>query len=106
MNGDFFTTILDQRRGVLFWLPRWAAAAIVITLACVAALGLHALALHFLRRSRAGKAEFTRLLLMRAANPTRFAIVLMALAAAVPSSGLSSAIQQQFIIPLTALFIL
>jgi len=106
MNGDFFTTILDQLRGVLFWLPRWAAAAIVITLACVAALGLHALALHFLRRSRAGKAEFTRLLLMRAANPTRFAIVLMALAAAVPSSGLSSAIQQQFIIPLTALFIL
>lgn len=106
MNGDFFTTILDQLRGVLFWLPRWAAAAIVITLACVAALGLHALALRFLRRSRAGKAEFTRLLLMRAANPTRLAIVLMALAAAVPSSGLSSATQQQFIIPLTALFIL
>lgn len=106
MNGDFFATILDQLRGVLFWLPRWAAAGIVIALACVAALGIHGVALHFLRRSRAGKAQFTKLLLMRAANPTRFAIVLMALAAAVPSSGLTSATQQQFIIPLTALFIL
>jgi small-conductance mechanosensitive channel len=106
MNGDFFTTILDQVRGVLFWLPRWAAAAIVIPLACAATLGLHALTLSFLRRSRAGKAQFTRLLLMRAANPTRFAIVLLALAVAVPSSGLSSATQQQLIVPLTALFIL
>ena len=105
MNFDF-AAILDQIRGVLFWLPRWAAAAIVIALACAAALGVHALLLHFLRRSRAGRAQFTKLLLMRAANPTRFAIVLMALVAAVPSSGLSSSMQQQFIIPLTALFIL
>jgi small-conductance mechanosensitive channel len=105
MNVDL-TAILDQLRGVLFWLPHWAAAAILIALVCVAALGVHALALHFLRRSRAGKAQFTQLLVTRAANPTRFAIVLMALVAAVPASGLSSATQQQFIIPLTALFIL
>jgi small-conductance mechanosensitive channel len=43
---------------------------------------------------------------MRAANPTRFAIVLLALAAVVPVSGLPSATQQQFIAPLTSLFIL
>jgi len=106
MNGDFFTTILDELRGVLFWLPRWATAAIIIALVCALAIGLHALALRVLRRSRAGEAQFTKLLLMRAANPTRFAIVLIALIAAVPSSGLSSATQQQFIVPLTALFIL
>ena len=105
MNVDL-TAILDQLRGVLFWLPRWAAAAILIAVVCVAALGVHALALHFLRRSRAGKAQFTQLLVTRAANPTRFAIVLMALVAAVPASGLSGATQQQFIIPLTAFFIL
>jgi small-conductance mechanosensitive channel len=105
MNNDF-TAVLNQLRGILFWLPRWAAATIVIALVCTAALGLHALLLHFLRRSRAGKAQFTKLLIMRAANPTRLAIVLLALGAAIPASGLSSATQQQFIVPLTALFIL
>lgn len=105
MNSDF-AAALDWLRGFLLWLPRWASAAIIIALVCVAALGAHALALQFLRRSRAGKAQFTKLLIMRAANPTRLAIVLMALVAAVPSSGLSSETQRQFIVPLTALFIL
>jgi small-conductance mechanosensitive channel len=104
--NDVFTAVLDQLRSVLFWLPRWAAATIVIALVCAAALTLHALALRILRHSRAGNAQFTKLLIMRAANPTRLAIVLLALGAAVPASGLSSATQQQFIVPLTALFIL
>jgi len=71
MNNDF-AVLLERLRGFLFWLPRWAAAAIVIALACAAALALHALALHFLRRTRAGKGAFIELLIMRAANPTRF----------------------------------
>src|SRR5690348_7768089 len=104
MNGGFDTTI-NWLRGVLFWLPRWAVAIIVIALVCAAALGAHTLALRFVKRSRAGKAQFTKLLIMRAANPTRFAIVLLALAAAVPVSGLPSGTQQQFIAPLTSLFI-
>jgi small-conductance mechanosensitive channel len=105
MNSDF-AAVIDRVRGVLFWLPSWASAAIILALVCIAALGIHALALSFLRRSRAGKAEFTKLLLVRAADPTRFAIVLLALVAAVPVSGISSIAQKQFIAPLTALFIL
>jgi small-conductance mechanosensitive channel len=105
MNSDF-ADLIDRLRGLLFWLPQWASAAIVIALVCAVALGGHALALRFLRRTRAGKIAFTKLLIMRAANPTRFAIVLLAMTAAVPASGLSSATQQKFIVPLTALFIL
>jgi small-conductance mechanosensitive channel len=101
-----FTAIIDELRSVLFWLPSWASAAIILALVSVAALGIHALALEFIRRSRAGKAAFVKALLMRAANPTRFAIVLLALVAAVPVSGIPSGQQRQFIAPLTALFIL
>jgi small-conductance mechanosensitive channel len=99
-------TVIDQLKDILFWLPRWASASIIIASVCAVALCLHGLALRFVRRSRAGKAAFTKLLIMRAANPTRFAIVLLALAAVVPVSGLPSATQQQFIAPLTSLFIL
>jgi small-conductance mechanosensitive channel len=99
-------TVNDQLKDILFWLPRWASASIIIASVCAVALCLHGLALRFVRRSRAGKAAFTKLLIMRAANPTRFAIVLLALAAVVPVSGLPSATQQQFIAPLTSLFIL
>jgi small-conductance mechanosensitive channel len=99
-------TVIDQLKDILFWLPRWASASIIIASVCAVALCLHGLALRFVRRSRAGKAAFTKLLVMRAANPTRFAIVLLALASVVPVSGLPSATQQQFIAPLTSLFIL
>jgi small-conductance mechanosensitive channel len=99
-------TVIDQLKDILFWLPRWASASIIIASVCAVALCLHGLALRFVRRARAGKAAFTKLLVMRAANPTRFAIVLLALAAVVPVSGLPSATQQQFIAPLTSLFIL
>jgi small-conductance mechanosensitive channel len=99
-------TVNDQLKDILFWLPRWASASIIIASVCAVALCLHGLALRFVRRSRAGKAAFTKLLVLRAANPTRFAIVLLALAAVVPVSGLPSATQQQFIAPLTSLFIL
>lgn len=43
---------------------------------------------------------------MRAANPTRFAIVLVALIVAVPVSGMSSETKRQLIAPLTSLFII
>lgn len=105
MNSDF-TAFIDRLRGFLSWLPPWASAGIIIALVCIAALGIHAVTLDFVRRSRAGKAAFVKQLLMRAANPTRFAIVLLALVVAVPVSGISGGAQQQFIAPLTALFIL
>jgi small-conductance mechanosensitive channel len=104
-NSDL-GVVIDPLRSVLGWLPNWAAALVVIALVCAVALALHAFALHLVNRSRAGKAEFTRLLIMRAANPTRFAIVLLAVGAAVPVSGLTAATQLDLIAPLTALFIL
>lgn len=105
MNSGF-ATVVDRLRGFLTWLPNWASALIVIALVCAIALLLHAFVLRALRRSRAGNVQFTRLLLTRGANPTRFAIVLLALAAAVPVSGLSHSTQQALIVPLSALGIL
>lgn len=105
MDGEF-ATIVDRLRDFLFWLPSWAAALIVIVVVCALALAAHGFTIRLLQRSRVGKSEFTRLLIMRAANPTRFAIVLVALGAALPVSGLSRETQQGLVAPLTSLFIL
>lgn len=105
MKPDF-TAAVEWFRSQLFWLPNWATAMIVVAVACALALYLHSLALRFIRRARASQQGFLRLLLMRSANPTRFAIVLFALAAALPVSGLPATEQSQLIAPLSAVFIL
>lgn len=102
MTSDVAPTI-DR---FFFWLPNWATALIVIALACIIALSLHTLVLRLIWRSRAGKWSLVQLFLMRAANPTRFAIVLLALAVAIPISGIPGDTQQRLIAPLTSLFIL
>lgn len=104
--GNGLTDVMGRLKDFLLWLPNWAAALIVIAVVCAVALTLHHIAIKWLQRTRAGKAEFTRLLIMRAANPTRFGIILVALAAAVPVSGLSRETQQQLIAPLTSLFVI
>jgi small-conductance mechanosensitive channel len=105
MNSDF-ATVIDRLRGFLFWLPDWAAAIVILVIVSIAALIIHALALRLLRRSRANRGEFAQLLIMRSANPTRFAIVLFALAAALPAVGLSIAFEQFLLALISAVFIL
>ncbi|HEY1719869.1 MAG TPA: mechanosensitive ion channel domain-containing protein [Magnetospirillaceae bacterium] len=101
-----FATAIDLVKDALFWLPSWASAAIVIAIVCAIFLYLHTLALRLVRRSSAGKRRFVSLLLMRGANPTRFAIFLLALGIALPISGFSKDFQDAMIAPLTAVFIL
>src|ERR1700691_4480637 len=105
MNSDF-ATVIDRLRWFLFWLPDWAAAIVILVIVSIAALIIHALALHLLRRARANRGEFAQLLIMRSANPTRFAIVLFALAAALPAVGLSIAFEQFLLALISAVFIL
>jgi len=105
MNYDF-ANLIDRLRGFLFWLPDWASAVVILVIVSVAALLIHALALRLLRRSRANRGEFAQLLITRSVNPTRFAIVLFALAAALPAVGLSIALEQFLLALISAVFIL
>ncbi len=96
---------LDRIRTALDWMPPWAFATLVVLVFSTVALYLHALVLRLLQ-SRAGQRRFVRLLVLRSANPTRFAILLLAVAIAVPVSGFSDSVQNAFVAPLTAVFFL
>jgi len=105
MRGEFTDTI-DRLRGFLAWIPGWAFAIVLVVLASAAALWLHALALRLVARTRVGQGRFVRLLVARGANPTRFAFLLLALAAVVPVSGIPDALQRALVAPFTSVFIL
>ena len=104
--NEAFQAAIAYIRGTLFWLPHRLAAVIVLLIVAGAALGVHTLLLHVIRRGRFKQSQFLRLFTMRAANPTRFLILLVAVAAAVPASGLPNEIQQGLIAPLSAVFVL
>jgi len=99
---------VDAFQHLVNWLPTWASTAILALIVCGIALYAHALVLSFAARSQpqARVRRFGRLLLMRTANPARFAIVLFIAAAAVPLSGLPFSTQKQFIPWLSAVFVL
>lgn len=102
----FFRTAVGEIRNGLFWLPHWLAGIVVLILVAGIALGVHALLLRLARRGRLKQSQFWRQFTMRAANPTRFLIVLIAVAAAIPASGLPSSVQRSLISPLSAVFVL
>lgn len=104
--GSGFTAVIDRLKSLLFWLPSWAAAVAVVVIICAVALYLHALALRLFRRSGTDGKRFLHLLMMRSAGPTRFAIVLVVVAAALPASGIPAPAQRALIAPLSAVFIL
>jgi small-conductance mechanosensitive channel len=105
MKGKVAVAI-DRFQGSFFWLPDWASALIVLVLICAVALFLHAMVLRFVRNSPESRWRFSRLLLLRSANPTRGAIVLFVLAAALPVLNLPTTTAQTLIAPLSAVFIL
>ncbi len=104
MDMDF-KTIVGSVQDALFFLPTWASAAIIVVGFCAIALYLHALALRLIRRSWSSH-RFVAMLLMRGANPTRIAILLIAIGIALPISGFSKDFQNAMIAPLSAAFIL
>jgi small-conductance mechanosensitive channel len=103
---ELFPTAVARMEGVLSWLSPWAVPIGVVLLISVVALVFHSAMLHFLRGTRIGKGRFLELLVMRAANPTRAAILLLAIAASVPLAGFSGGFKQQLIAPLASAFII
>ena len=101
-----FAAVTDHLKGIFYWLPNWASATIIVVLICGVALYFHALTLRLIRRSRASHHKFVNLLLIRSTAPTRLAILLLALGAALPVSGITSQVQHQMIAPFSAVFIL
>lgn len=101
-----YTDAVNFFRSLLFWLPGWLAAIATLIIVSGIALSLHAVILRLARRARLAQRAFWRLLIMRVANPTRFAILLIAIAAAVPASGLPQNVQRDLIAPLSAVFVL
>ncbi len=70
------------------------------------ALGGHSLMLRAARQGRLGQSQFWKLCLTRIKYPSRFMILLIAMAAAIPASGLSERVQQDLISPLSVIFVL
>jgi small-conductance mechanosensitive channel len=72
----------------LGWAPPWAISLIVIVTALVAALVAHALLVQVIRRALKRRDRFWRELVVRTRRPGRWAMVLVALAAALPLAPL------------------
>jgi small-conductance mechanosensitive channel len=100
-----YQDIVASLRGFLFWLPNWAASAIILVLVCAAAYLIHAFALRLVRHARFAQRGFWDRLIAHAANPTRFIFILIAFGAALPASGLPYLTQSSMIAPLSAVFI-
>lgn len=101
-----YADVIAFFHGLFFWLPGWLSAAITLIVVAGGALALHGLLLRLASHQRLAKSQFWRLLVMRSANPTRFAILLIAVGAAIPASGLPSTMQHDLIPPLSAMFVL
>src|SRR5438132_336481 len=78
--------VLAPLQSTLAWLPDWAVGLSLLVLAALAAAALHALTLGLLRRSIAPTQLFVRSLLTQTTAPTRFALVIFALGAALRSA--------------------
>ncbi len=88
MNSQF-VTVIEQLKGRLAWLPNGIAAAIILAILCLAALGLQEFLLRWLRKARFARSKEAQCLIARAAGPTRVAMVLVVLIAAVPAVRLA-----------------
>lgn len=91
MPNDFILrirTVLSAVRNALSFAPPWAASIVILLGATAAAWLLHAAVLASLRRLLHGGRPFLRSLLEQTRNPTRFALLLIALAIALPTAPL------------------
>jgi small-conductance mechanosensitive channel len=81
-------------RPILAWLPGWFSAVIVVGVLVLLAVALHAVGLRLVRRSRLGRSQMGQLLIQRGAGPTRVALVLFGVGAAVPALGFGASVTQ------------
>ncbi len=101
---ELFTEI----RAALTWAPDWAVGAILLALAIVAALAIHGGVLVLLRRLISKEHKFLRSLIESTREPTRLALVIFALGAAVQAARLApeitTALTQALAVALVILF--
>jgi small-conductance mechanosensitive channel len=79
---------LDELRGALSFAPAWAVSFIILITAFIVAWLIHAVALVILRRLLRGRRPYLRTILEATKNPTRLALLLLALAIALPTTPL------------------
>jgi small-conductance mechanosensitive channel len=79
---------LDEFRGALSFAPAWAVSFSILVVAFIVAWLSHAAALVVLRRLLRGRRPYLRTILEATKNPTRLALLLLALAIALPTTPL------------------
>jgi small-conductance mechanosensitive channel len=89
-------TIQSTIRDALFWAPDWAAGAIVLVAAAIAALIAHRIIAMVFQRAFGERHPLLRSIVRRAAGPLRLALVAFALAVALQSTPFSPAVSEVF----------
>jgi small-conductance mechanosensitive channel len=79
---------LDELRGVLSFAPAWAVSFIILITAFIVAWLIHAAVLVVLRRLLRGRRPYLRTIVEATKNPTRLALLILALAIALPTTPL------------------
>ena len=95
-----------RAESALTWLPGWLSAIVVIVVLALIAVGIHAVGLHLVRKSRLARGRMSQLLIARGAGPTRLALVLLGVGAAIPALGFSLAVTQTLLGVVFAVFLL
>ena len=95
MNAEL-ATVFAQIRGLLAWAPDWAAAVLLLLLAIVIAITIHAVALAILTRIIPKKQIFLRTLVERTHGITRLALIIFLLGAALPVAPLPRDLSRAF----------
>jgi small-conductance mechanosensitive channel len=85
--------LLSELGGLFSWAPDGAVAAALLVLAAAFAAAVHAAVLALSRRWLAARLVFLRTLLDRTRGPTRLAVVIFALGAAVQAAPLAAAVR-------------
>ena len=81
-----------SRIGEVFaWLPAWGAGMVVLVLTVAVALVAHAILLRLVRAALGPRRVFLQSLLAQTRDPTRLALIILALAAALPAARLDAA---------------
>jgi small-conductance mechanosensitive channel len=80
---DAATTAFNELKGQMTWVPDWAIAPVLITVALAVALVLHSLLVGILRWMIGTRRIFLSLLLSRTKGPIRLGLIIFALAAVV-----------------------
>ncbi len=95
MRGEL-ATAFAQIRALLAWAPDWATAALLLLLAVVIAITIHAVALAILTRIIPKKQIFLRTLVERTHGITRLALIIFLLGAALPVAPLPRDLSRAF----------